>query len=331
MLNNVHTLGLKVNSVSPVNNSINNSTISKVTVEFNSDINATSLINTIRLFEDKNHDFKDCYDPGTAKEIRVNSSYVDKKVNLIINGSLNINTRYVIFIAKGTVENTFGDKMLHDFKSVFYTEEKGTYSPIEILNDYGVVSNVGPVIRWASQEGDAYVVQVANEKTFETLKIDKVIKAKELNNNKTEYDLSEFKFEEGSYYYRVKTLGHTWSEPHQFFIKNRVGTGEVLSQEDVSEDILFLEGSQEELNILEVFPENESVAINEKINIIYIAYEGYVEPERFSFEDSYLEGVLFDEEDYEDISEHGYVGGEWVVVYDKSKDITYVIFTPERL
>lgn len=88
---------------------------------------------------------------------------------------------------------------------------------------------------------------------------------------------------------------------------------------------------EEEFVILDYFPKENDLLVSEKINIIYVKILGKVDIKDIDVWESFVEGVLFDEEDDDVIIEHGYLNGTWSTVFDEEECVTYVIFTPNQL
>ena len=58
---------------------------------------------------------------------------------------------------------------------------------------------------------------------------------------------------------------------------------------------------EEEFVILDYFPKENDLLVSEKINIIYVKILGKVDIKDIDVWESFVEGVLFDEEDVKDI------------------------------
>lgn len=133
---------------------------------------------------------------------------------------------------------------------------------------------------------------------------------------------------EGVYYIRVKAEGGKWSDIKQFFIKEI--TDAVVAAEDQSDELYldeFLSDIEDEIEILEMFPEDNSILNSLKTGIIYIKIKGRVDENRINFFNCEIVGEPFDEEDDEEY-EHGSLSGSWSTVYDDVYDCTYIVFTP---
>jgi hypothetical protein len=133
---------------------------------------------------------------------------------------------------------------------------------------------------------------------------------------------------EGVYYIRIKAEGGKWSDVHQFFIKEI--TDAVVAAEDQSDELYldeFLADLEDEIEVLEMFPDNNSILNSLKTNIIYIKIKGRVDESRINLFECEVVGEPFDEED-DKAYEHGSLSGSWSIVYDDTYDCTYLVFTP---
>lgn len=133
---------------------------------------------------------------------------------------------------------------------------------------------------------------------------------------------------EGVYYIRIKAEGGKWSEVHQFFIKEI--TDAVVAAEDQSDELYldeFLADLEDEIEVLEMFPDNNTILNSLKTNIIYIKIKGKVDESRINLSECEIVGEPFDEED-DEAYEQGVLSGSWSVVYDDTYDCTYLVFTP---
>lgn len=133
---------------------------------------------------------------------------------------------------------------------------------------------------------------------------------------------------EGVYYVRIKAEGGKWSNVQQFFIKEI--TDAVVAAEDQSDELYldeFLADLEDEIEILEMFPDNNSILNSLKTSIIYIKIKGRVDESRINLFECEIVGEPFDEED-DEAYEHGSLSGSWSIVYDDTYDCTYLVFTP---
>lgn len=140
--------------------------------------------------------------------------------------------------------------------------------------------------------------------------------------------IPEIAQKEGVYYVRIKAEGGKWSDVQQFFIKEI--TDAVVAAEDQSDELYldeFLADLDDEIEILEMFPDNNSILNSLKTNIIYIKIKGRIEESRINLFECEVVGEPFDEEDDEEY-EHGSLSGSWSIVYDDTYDCTYLVFTP---
>ena len=89
----------------------------------------------------------------------------------------------------------------------------------------------------------------------------------------------------------------------------------------------FFENLEDPIEILEYFPEPNSINNSLKTNLIYLKIKGKIEEGRIDFSNCYIYGESLDDEHNE--YSHESISGDWSVVYDAYLDVTYIIFTPD--
>ena len=337
MINNVETTKLRVNSIIPSKLSQNISTNTKVRITFNSDLNTSTIVNNISVLKDNELKYVDgdkLVNDGAYEIVKGNVSY-DKDSRTIIfipNEQFDRSARYIISVRENAIQDILGNTMVEPFISTFFTESVSELPPVNIITPkHGTISNKFPIIEWELQENsDAYIIEISKEKTYEVLEFSKVIKAEDDNEIENKIDLSNLDFDDGLYYIRIRSINGIWSEDVQFFIKKTINSGAVVTEEDLPDEIEF-ESMEEEFVILDYFPKENDLLVSEKINIIYVKILGKVDIKDIDVWESFVEGVLFDEEDDDVIIEHGYLNGTWSTVFDEEECVTYVIFTPNQL
>lgn len=331
MNNNNETMGLRVLNVSPSHQLANVGVNSNIEITFSSDINPASFVKNIVVLEDYNKIYKNINslkDYSQYSVVKGQISYRDKVLTYTPNEPFNTDTCYVVMLSDGITDIT-GNKMVKKHVSCFYTESVASFPRCEITSPkYGSIVNAIPEFVWKNQCSESYIFQVSKSNSFELLLCDVIIPG-----NKIEELIKytpTFKAQEGMYHVRVKSENGEWSDIHQIFIKEI--TDAVVSEQDTPEIMHldeFLDGLEEPIEILEYFPENDSVNISLKTNIIYIKIKGKVDESRLRLDDCYVYGESFDEE-HEEYA-HETVDGKWTVVYDSYFDVTYVIFTPVNI
>lgn len=330
MNNGNETLGLSVISTIPEAHQTSVNVNKPIEIKFSGDINKSSLNNSIVVFEDYNGVYDGLASLKSSDKFNIVKgvlTYSDRVVKFTPKYSLNVDTRYIV-VLNNTITDITGNRLLKKFVFVFNTELTKSYPKCEIIYpSFGIISNSIPEIQWKSQNAPSYVMQISKINTFETLLYETFVIG-------SDEDIISFtpniSYKEGVYYVRIKSEGGEWSTPCQFFIKEV--TDAVIAQDDQSGEIYltdFLEDiNEEELEILEIFPPNDSINNSLKTNIVYVKIKGEINENQIDMTDLSFIGEAFDEED--DTSyEHGELEGSWSIVYDEIEDCTYIIFSPD--
>lgn len=328
MNNGNETLGLSVISTVPEAHQTNVNVNKTIEIKFSGDINKSTLNNSIIVFEDYNGIYNGITSLKSSEKFNIvkgTLTYADRVIKFTPKEPFNVDTRYIV-VLNNTITDITGNKLLNKFVFAFNTEITKSYSSCNITYpSFGLIVNSVPEIQWKSLQAPSYIMQISKSNTFEILLYETFI----INNDEETITYTpNIPYKEGVYYVRVKAEGGEWSEPCQFFIKEV--TDAVVAQDDQSEEIYladFLADLEEELEILEIFPSDNSVNNSLKTNIFYIKIKGEITEEQIDFDDFLVIGEAFDEED--DISyEHGEINGSWTIIYDSQYDCTYIIFTP---
>lgn len=199
----------------------------------------------------------------------------------------------------GTIIPQKGKRKIQEDNSVLYDD-----NAVEYINEYDFDIDIG------TQEGEGSNTEQNDDSYTMVFMIPDIVQ------------------KEGVYYVRVKAEGGKWSTVQQFFIKEV--TDAVVAAEDQSDELYldeFLADLEDEIEILEMFPENNSILNSLKTGIIYIKIKGKVDESRINLFECEVIGEPFDEEDDEEY-EHGSLSGSWSIVYDDIYDCTYLVFTP---
>jgi hypothetical protein len=329
MNNGNETLGLSVISTTPEAHQTNINVNSQIEITFSGDINRSTLNNSIIVFEDYAGVYNGLSSLKSSDKFNIvkgTVTYADRVLKFTPKEQLNIDTRYIV-VLNNTLQDITGNLLLNKFVFAFNTEITKSYAKCEIIYPtFGLISNVIPTIQWNSQNAPSYILQISKSNKFESLLFETFVVDDDAET------IVEFKpdipYKEGVYYVRVKSEGGEWSEPCQFFIKEV--TDAVVAADDQSEELYlddFLAGLEEELEILEFFPKEDSINNSLKTNIFYIKIKGEVQESRLSLLDFEVTGTAFDEED-DSTYEHGTLDGSWSIVYDAIYNCTYLIFTP---
>lgn len=331
MNNQNETVGLRVLSVSPSHSESNVNVNSTIDVTFTSDINPSTLTKNIVVFEDYNKVYKNANslkDYSKYAVVKGSINYKDRVLTYTPEKPFNTNSSYIV-VLNDKIADIIGNTLVQKYISVFYTEKVASYPRCEIVSpQYGNITSEIPTFKWHNQKSPSYVFQISKNNSFELLLLDEVIPG-----NEYEDDISytpEFNAQEGMYFIRVKSENGEWSDTHQIFIKPI--TDAVVAQEDTPEMLAFddfFDGLVDPVEILEYFPQPNSINNSLKTNIIYIKIKGKLDESRINLDDCYIYGESLDD-DHEEYS-HESISGSWSVVYDSYYDVTYIIFTPDLI
>lgn len=323
-------LGLTIEKVSPLKNSINNNVNSEIKITFNSDLIPKSIKDKIAIIKDSNFEY-----PNSKTEIELvegNLSYKDRTIIFKSKEPLEPNTRYVISIKKD-VQSVRGKNMEFDFEYSFFTEAIGTLPGVEIISPkIGEVINENiEAITWIPQDSDIYLIQVSKEKTFEVLNYENVYKRQTPYKNTCSIDMSDLDFTDGLYYLRIKSANGEWSQTSQFFIKNKIDG--VASVEDAFDKDVLEDEEEYEPEILEYFPKQNDLMVNPNINIVYVRVKGEIKQEDIDFNNSFIVGELLSQDDQYTAEDHGCISYDSVcnIIYDSEKDESFIIFSLPEL
>jgi hypothetical protein len=334
MFNTIETTGLRVETITPELQKINVDVHSEIDITFNSDIDTGTIVGNFIVLEDPDLLFTSISSIDKTRFITVqgNVTYEDRTIKFKPTNPFKENTKILVLLRAKGITDIMQRSLVTDFVGIFYTECDATLPKCEFITPkFGVITPDVPEFSWVDQESEAYVFQVSHDETFEILLCDKVIKNETSTYAKTSYTPNLI-LDEGLYYARVKSIYGHWSDPLQLFIKRT--TEAVVSREDINESLILEEldaAFVPPLEILEMFPSNDTVNINPKINIIYMKVAGQVNSTDIDFSNTFVEGSLFDDEDADTAEPHGYLDGEWTVIYDSLKDVTYIVFSPIAL
>lgn len=328
MNNGNETLGLSVISTTPEAHQTSVNVNKPIEITFSGDLNRSTLNNSIIVFED----YDGVYDGITSLKssekfniVKGTMTYDNRVIKFVPKEPLNVDTRYIV-VLNNTITDITGNKLLKKFVFAFNTEITKSYPKCEIISpSFGMILNSIPEIQWNSQQAPSYIMQISKSNKFEVLLYETFVVSEE--NDVVSFTPS-IPYKEGIYYVRIKSEGGEWSDPCQFFIKEV--TDAVIAEDDQSEEMYladFLADIEDELEILEIFPEDNSMSNSLKTNIAYVKIRGELEEGQFDINDSYFIGEAFDEED-DAAYEHGEPEGTWTVIYDSDNDCTYIIFTP---
>lgn len=330
MANSVESMGLRVESVSPQPYMINVNVSDSIQISFNSDLNTSSIVSGIKIYEDKFENFTDTNSLGDVTLFPIvdtSVTYKDRFVVLKPTSPLKEGKRYIVHVSKGTVKDIRNRPMLTDFTTFFTTEsDSATQKSIIESPLYGEIFKQMPTIKWLNLNSSCYIIQVSKTQTFESVLFEKNITQKNGDFAITEY-LPELTLSDGNYYARVKAIGGEWSNHLQIFIKREE---ENFISFDDSEEVFGIY-DEKEIEVLEMFPNDTEADVSVMTNITYLKVKGKVSYSDIDFSNTFVLGELSDKEDEDLIEPQGQLKGRWIVVYDEDNNESYIIFTPESL
>lgn len=332
MNNTNETQGVRVLDISPGQRANRVNVNSNIVITFSADINPASFAKNIVVLEDHNKIYKNVNSLKDYSQFNVVSgsiSYKDRVLTYTPNKAFNTDSCYIVMLNSG-IKDITGNVMMKKHVSCFFTESVASYPRVEIIAPkYGTISDKFPEFIWKNQYSPSYSFQISRSNDFELLLYDQ-----EIPGNHVEELIKHtpgFDAEEGMYHIRIKSDGGEWSDTHQVFVKPVMDA--VVSKEDVPEMIHlddFLDGLEDPVEVLEMFPPKDSVNISLKTNIVYIKIKGKVDEDDIKWDECYVYGENFDETDSESTA-HEVVDGKWTVVYDSYWNVSYIIFTPDNI
>lgn len=322
MINSIDTVGLRVESVIPASYKTNVNVNTQVILEFNSDLDTSSIVGNFIILLDKDRK----YIPGCEisisdyEVVKGTVTYKDKSIIFTPSNQLHENARYIIYVKKKSIRDILGRAMMIDYISTFDTEGVGTLAPCNIVEpknnsmiqslDKILLENIG---------SDKYILQIAKTKTFEVTVYDNVEDSNEIE--------KDFELGDGLYYIRAKGVNGDFGDISVVTIKTHRNTAP--TDQDFDEDFIYEPFESEEIEHIGSFPEGADV--NSKTNLMYMKFKGEIKPDDIDAYESLVYGVLTDEDDSYSITEHGEVDGSLSLVYDKENDESYIFFIPESM
>ena len=332
MVNSVETLGLRVETISPKPYMINVNVNTEIKIKFNSELNTSTIVGNFTVLNDTNMVYTgidSLNDSSSFTPIQGNVSYKDKSIIFTPTEPLKKDTRCLICIRANGIKDILGNVMLIDYVGMFYTESTASLPGCNFISPvFGSIYQEVPQFTWTNQHTKCYVFQMSREPSFETLLCDALITNITTESNANSFYNPSLDLAEGLYYARVRALSGAWGEIHQVFIKDT--TEALVSMEDSPEGILLAD-APEDIEVLDMFPHDKDCNVDTKVNIIYLKVGGLIEARSINFNECFIVGDLVDQDEADTVQPHGNIQGTWNVVYDKSEDVTYIIFTPIEL
>jgi hypothetical protein len=330
-LNDNHDLNIQY--LYPSNYDINIHTTDSVEVEFTNELNSSTILKNFVILEDIDGIYKS---PKDLKRVTMfnnvtgSISYNNMRITFTPTNGFNINSRYIICIKSNGLMDINSQTLQFDFISTFYTELTATIDACYILSPSpnSIFQSV-PTIGWDKKESDQYIIQISKQSTFETLIYDEFIIGQDANNCTNTPNIN---LVDGLYYVRVKALCGLWTNsPLQFYIRN-IEQSPVTQYDDNPDDIFnLIANSLSDYEILDVFPNDQSIQISTTLQNICINVSGKVDIETIDMTGSYVEGILYDADDSDVAVDMSLLSMTLFTVYDNVKDITSIIYNLESI
>lgn len=321
-MSSIETMGLRVESVIPSPYKVETSINSQVIIEFNAELDTSTIIDNILVLKDTNRVFVkgDAIDLSDYEIVSGTVTYKDKTVFFTPSSQLDTKSRYIIYVRQNSIRDIIGRVMMLDYTSYFDTEGAGELQKSNIIEPYNneLITSLNKIVI-EDVNSDKYILQISKVKTFEVTIYDKAV-----DSNIVEED---FGLGDGLYYIRAKAINGDFGETNVVTIRTHKNT--TTTDQDIDENYIYEPLSDVEIEHLESYP--TSIEVNEKTNTIYMKFSGEIELEDIDVYESELYGSLTDSDDEEKIKEHGEVDGSYVVVYDEVNDESYVFFVPDSL
>lgn len=330
------TLGLRVQTLTPAPHSTDIDVNTSIRIHLNHDINPKTVAGSFSLIEDEEWLFESVeqlQDRKQFKPVTGAMSYQDRVLTFKPRTPLKEGARYIVLVKAGGLKTIDGKSLLEDFVGVFYTECQATLPPATIETPkFGLITADVPTFTWGDQKANSYLFQISTSHEFESLVFSELI-IKTIGKSAKTSITPMVQLRDGLYYARVRASNGHWSLPHQFYIEGQTGT--LVSEEDFDESFFVEEYLDQDLfstELVESFPRPD--AINTRLNtaLVYGVFTGRITVDDIDWSDTFVVGELFDEEmvDAEthrvEAEEHGFLEGQWYLIYDENLDQTYVLF-----
>ena len=333
MNNNLMLYGLDVIQISPNPYQPDVNVNASIRIVFNGELNESTVFGNIFILEDTNNVYKGdkVIDVTKYKQIPGSLVYGNKVVLFTPETPLIKETRYIIYIPARTIKEILGKRMELDYVSYFVTETVASLPPSTIVfpKPGAVIDKIQGVV-WETQNVQMYVVEISKQPTFEHMVFNQMTENPSVDSDgNVSLDVSNVDLPEGLYYVRVRAANGVFGEPTMFFIKTEDKIP--VSTEDIRYIDVAEEPFQEEIEVLEVFPEDGFSNVATNLKIMYVKLNQVIPPELASQIVCSVTGELSDEDDMDSIVPHGDMIGTWTLVNDATMNESYIIFTPEAL
>lgn len=330
------TIGLRVQTLTPAPHSTDVDVNGDIKIHLNHDISPKSIVGSFSLMEDEEWQFESLdqlKDRQQFKPITGSMDYRDRVLTFKPKQPLKEGSRYILYIRAGGLKTIDGKTLLEDFVSVFYTECEATFpSAVMVSPKFGLITAEMPTFTWEEQQASSYLFQISSSHEFESLAFSELLIKKMWTPARTSIT-PVVSLREGLYFARVKASNGHWSEPHQFYLE---GQSTALVSEEDFDDSFFEEEYLEETflttELVESFPRPDTVNTRLNTALVYGVFTGRLTEDDIDWSDTYIVGELFDDEGFDatkhgvGADEHGYLDGQWYLIYDEDRDQTYVLF-----
>lgn len=330
------TLGLRVQTLNPAPHSTDIDVNTSIRIHLNHDINPKTIVGAFSLIEDENWSFQSVEqlkDRQSFKPVTGAMSYQDRVLTFKPKQPLKEGARYIVLVKAGGLKTIDGQSLIEDFVSLFYTECEATLPPAIIETPkFGLITADVPTFTWVNQNATSYLFQISASHEFESLAFSElVVKTMGVCAKTSITPIVQLK--DGLYYARVKASNGHWSEPHQFYIEGQTRT--LVSEEDFDESLFvedYLDHDIFSTELVESFPRPDTVNTRLNTALVYGVFTGRITVEDIDWSDTFVVGELFDEEGVDaethgvEAEEHGFLEGQWYLIYDEDRDQTYVLF-----
>ena len=330
MYRNLVTDGLTVLTNLPAPNAYDVELDTVITVQLNADINPKSAIGNFTLVEDIEWSFKSVdqlKDRDKFQVVKGSLSYEDRRLTFTPSSALKGNARYVLVLKQGGLKSIDGSILGADYVSTFCTitdseRPKATiFSPL-----YGERATKVPLFRWENQASPSYLFSISTTPDFSVIVHETVI-SREAGEAYAECSYQpDTLLRDGLYYARVRAINGSYSDPHQFYVQAHEKA--LVTEADFDDSVYyddFINDQPSNIECIQSFPKEGASNVKTNTTLCYLVLQGLVRSEDIDWQETYVEGLLFDEEDME-TPEHGMVEGEWQLIYDEQRDVTYALF-----
>lgn len=321
MINSIETVGLKVEKITPGEYSTDVDVNSLIEIEFNSELDVKTIVSNIFILKDTNrlvHGKPTELDLESFEQVKGSLTYKNRVVIFRPLNQLDSATRYIVYVPKGSVRDFKGRVSLANYIATFDTDGFAMLPPCGVVypSNNSIINSLKK-IEVEDIDSPTYVVQISKNSDFENGIYDEVIETNSIEQN--------FNIGDGSYYIRARATNGVFGEVAYFTIRTIPET--LVSDED--EPFVYQPIEDELVEFVHGSP--NGINSSEKSNLVYMKFNGIIPLEEIDFEESYLQGMLADDNDLGDIEEHGIIDGCFSVVYDDENNLTYILFIPEAI